>query len=50
MLSDFTVSPLKVTMHVSIFMFLAFCWHYLLLHRKEGRLCPSTAPFGEVYV
>lgn len=50
-LSNLTASPLKVTVHISIFMFVAFCWHCLLFHRKkEGRLCPSPAPFGKVYV
>lgn len=51
MLSNLTVSPLKVTIHISILMSVAFCWHCQLRHRKEeGRLCPSPAPFGKEYV
>lgn len=50
-LSNLIVSPLKVTVHISILMSVAFCWNCPLLHRKEeGRLCPSPAPFGKVYV
>lgn len=51
MLSNLTVSPLKVTVHTSILMSVAFRWHCQLLHRKEeGRLCPSPTPFGKVCV